>query len=42
MIRLMDEAMGVITTVHTMDAGHSPCHSQPQALADIIASIAGS
>ncbi len=42
MIRLMDEAMGDITTVHTMDASHSPFHSQPQALADIIASIAGS
>ena len=40
MIRLMDEAMGDITTVHTMDASHSPFHSQPQALADIMASIA--
>ncbi len=40
MIRLTDEAMGDATTVHTLNASHSPFHSQPEALADIITSIA--
>ena len=41
MIRLMDEAMGNETTVHRLDAGHSPFHSQPDALARLILDIAG-
>ena len=41
MIRLMDDAMGNQTTVHRLKASHSPFHSQPAALASLIAKIAG-
>lgn len=40
MIRLVDEALGTKTNVHRLETSHSPFHSQPDALADLIASIA--
>lgn len=40
MIRLMDDAMGTRTIVHTLKTSHSPFHSQPAALASLIAKIA--
>ena len=42
MIRLMDEAMGTGTVVHQFHASHSPFHSQPDAIANLISNIAGS
>jgi pimeloyl-ACP methyl ester carboxylesterase len=42
MIRLMDEAMGSKTTVHQLKSSHSPFHSQPRALANLVARIADS
>ena len=41
MVALADEAMGNKTIVHTMTTSHSPFHSAPQDLAQIILSIAG-
>ncbi|MCI5074320.1 alpha/beta hydrolase [Oricola sp.] len=41
MIALMDEAMGGRTAVHTLQSSHSPFDSHPDALADILAEIAG-
>lgn len=40
MIRMMDEAMHQETVVHDIESSHSPFHSQPGKLADIIARIA--
>lgn len=40
MIAMTDEAMGGTTTVHTLEASHSPFDSQPGALADILAGLA--
>lgn len=39
MIRLMDQAMGAETVVHTMNTSHSPFHSKTAALASILLSI---
>ena len=41
MVRLVDAAMGNATTVHRLGTSHSPFHSQPAAVAELIASIAG-
>ena len=40
MIRMVDEALGDATIVHSMDTSHSPFLSQPQALADLIVDVA--
>ncbi|MGI9616831.1 MAG: alpha/beta fold hydrolase, partial [Acidimicrobiales bacterium] len=40
MVSLVDEAIGGTTTVHNMDASHSPFYSNPVGLAAILASIA--
>lgn len=40
MVRLVDEALGSATNVHTLDTSHSPFLSQPEALADLITSVA--
>lgn len=41
MVELVDEQMGSSTTVHRLDTSHSPFYSDPEGLADILASIAG-
>lgn len=40
MIALVDEQLGSTTMVHRMNTSHSPFHSDPAGLADILASIA--
>ncbi len=40
MVRLVDQEMGNTTNVHTLEASHSPFHSQPEALSDILKGIA--
>ncbi len=40
MVAMVDEQLGNSTTVHRMDTSHSPFHSEPAGLADILASIA--
>ncbi|MGI9595917.1 MAG: alpha/beta fold hydrolase [Acidimicrobiales bacterium] len=41
MVTKVDEQLGSTTTVHNMNASHSPFYSDPAGLADILASIAG-
>jgi pimeloyl-ACP methyl ester carboxylesterase len=41
MIRLMDEAMGNSTIVHSLNSSHSPFHSMPGSLVQILRSIGG-
>lgn len=41
MIRLIDEAMGEKTIVHQLNTSHSPFYSEPGALANLVARIAG-
>lgn len=40
MISSTDSVIGGVTTVHRMDTSHSPFHSDPKGLADILISIA--
>lgn len=40
LVRLVDDAVGGRTRVHTLDCSHSPFHSQPQALAALLLHIA--
>ena len=41
MISATDAAIGAATTVHTMSTSHSPFHSDPVGLAQILVGIAG-
>ena len=41
MIATMDEALGGQTRIHSLATSHSPIYSQPGALADLLANIAG-
>ncbi len=40
MVRLVDDAMGNVTHIHTLDSSHSPFHSAPHRLAEILTGIA--
>jgi hypothetical protein len=40
MVELVDAELGSSTVVHRMDTSHSPFHSDPVGLADILAGIA--
>ena len=41
MVSATDDAIGGTTTVHSMATSHSPFHSDPAGLADILIAIAG-